>query len=61
MLFRSFLLVIDGLTWRSRVNDLRKLVEMQNHGRITRIYTQLMAAELEADLQQLRKDHSLGW
>jgi hypothetical protein len=54
------LLVTDGVTWRSRQSDLSKLVAWQNEGRIARIYTQLMAAELEADLRQLRLDHSLG-
>src|SRR5439155_25952635 len=34
------LLVTDGITWRSRVNDLRKLVTLQNEGKIARIYTQ---------------------
>lgn len=55
----QFLLVTDGVTWRRRLNDLRKLVEMQNDGRIARIYTQSMAPSLEADLQQLREDHCL--
>jgi hypothetical protein len=53
------LLVTDGVTWRSRQSDLSKLVDWQNKGRIARIYTQLMAADLEADLRQLRLDHSL--
>ena len=55
----NFLLVTDGLTWKQRLNDLRKLVEMQNRGWITRIYTMRMEAGLERDLRQLRKDHSL--
>jgi hypothetical protein len=55
----NFLLVTDGLTWKQRLNDLRKLVEMQNRGWITRIYTMRMEAALERDLRQLRKDHSL--
>ena len=55
----QFLLVTDGVTWPKRLNDLRKLVEMQNEGRIARIYTQSMAASLEADLQQLRENHCL--
>lgn len=55
----NFLLVTDGVTWHERVGDLRKLVAMQNQGRISRIYTQNMAAELEKDLRQLRKEHSL--
>ena len=54
------LLVTDGVTWRSRQSDLSKLIDWQNTGRIARIYTQLMAAELETDLRQLRLDHSLG-
>lgn len=33
-----FLLVTDGVTWRNRTNDLRKLVTLQNQGKITRIY-----------------------
>lgn len=53
------LLVTDGVTWQRRVNDLRKLVEMQNQGRIARIYTQSMVDELEEDLRDLRRDHSL--
>jgi hypothetical protein len=53
------LLVTDGITWRSRVSDLRKLVTLQNEGKITRIYTQQMATEFERDLRQLRRDHHL--
>jgi len=53
------LLVTDGITWRARVSDLRKLVALQNEGKISRIYTQQMAAELEGDLRQLRQDHHL--
>lgn len=55
----NLLLVTDGVTWRQRVSDLRKLVVMQNQGRIARIYTRNMAAELEKGLRQLREDHSL--
>lgn len=53
------LLVTDGVTWKARVNDLRSLVDMQNRGLIARIYTQSMGDELNKDLLQLRKDHSL--
>ena len=55
----QFLLVTDGVTWRERLNDLRKLVDMQNQGLIARIYTQSMAADLKTDLGQLREDHCL--
>ncbi len=53
------LLVTDGETWKTRRNDLRKLVDMQNQGLIARIYTQKMADELLGDLRQLRQDHAL--
>lgn len=54
-----FLLITDGITWRDRMNDLRKLVALQNQGKITRIYTQSMAEQLEADLRQLKQEHGL--
>jgi DpnII restriction endonuclease len=53
------LLVTDGTTWKARVNDLRKLVEMQNKGLIARIYTHNMKEALRHDLRQLRRDHGL--
>lgn len=55
----DFLLVTDGITWQARVNDLRKLVALQNQGKIGRIYTLSMGTELKKDLQQLKKDHDL--
>jgi len=55
----DFLLVTDGITWKARLNDLRRLVEMQNLGLIMRIYTRQMAEKLEGDLRQLKNDHSL--
>lgn len=55
----NFLLVTDGVTWNSRRNDLRKLLEMQNDGRITRIYTSSMEDAFESDLKQLQLDHDL--
>lgn len=38
----DLLFVTDGVTWKERDSDLRKLVEMQNEGRIARIYTRRM-------------------
>jgi DpnII restriction endonuclease len=55
----DFLLVTDGVTWKDRVNDLRKRVEMQNQGLITRIYTRAMASQFEEDLKELRREHAL--
>jgi hypothetical protein len=55
----DLLLVTDGITWQERANDLRKLVELQNQGKITRIYTLNMAGNLKRDLRALKNDHSL--
>lgn len=49
------LLVTDGVTWQSRLNDLRKLVAMQNQGLIYRIYTKSLLHLLDEDLQQLKQ------
>lgn len=54
-----FLLVTDGVTWKERTNDLRKLIILQNEGKIQRIYTKSMAAQLRADLQSLKQSHRL--
>ena len=54
-----FLLVTDGITWRERINDLRRLIALQNEGEITRIYTQSMIRSLEADLKQLKGEYGL--
>lgn len=54
-----FLLVTDGVTWKDRANDMRKLIDLQNRGRIARIYTVKMAEDLEHDLQQLKAEQGL--
>ena len=54
-----FILVTDGITWMRRLNDLRKLVRLQNDGGIMRIYTTKMAAQFEADLRQLKTEFGL--
>ncbi len=41
----AFLFFTDGLTWKQRKSDLRKIVEFQNNGDITRIYTYGMAEQ----------------
>jgi hypothetical protein len=38
---------------------LRKIVEFQNSGDITRIYTFAMAEQLEADLVRLKAEYKL--
>jgi hypothetical protein len=55
----AFLFFTDGLTWKQRKSDLRKIVEFQNKGDITRIYTFAMAEQFEADLRQLKAEYKL--
>lgn len=56
----QLLLVTDGMTWTLRMNDMRKLIEWQNKGKIARIYTQLMATDLENDLRATQKGPFVG-
>jgi hypothetical protein len=55
----AFLFFTDGLTWRQRKSDLRKIVEFQNTGDIARIYTYAMADQFEKDLRQLKREYGL--
>lgn len=49
------LFVTDGMTWKSRLSDLKKIVERQNQGKIDRIYTSTMREEFLADLKSLKQ------
>lgn len=51
------LLVTDGITWKQRPSDLRKLVALQNEGKIQRIYTKSMAEDLRLDLDTLKAEN----
>jgi hypothetical protein len=55
----ALLFFTDGLTWKQRKSDLRKIVEFQNNGDITRIYTYSMADQFEKDLRQLKDEYRL--
>jgi DpnII restriction endonuclease len=55
----TLLFVTDGITWKLRPNDLRKLIEMQNRGQIARIYTLKMFPDLRQDLLRLRSEYGL--
>jgi hypothetical protein len=55
----AFLFFTDGLTWKQRQSDLRKIVEFQNNGDITRIYTYAMAKQFEKDLRELKAEYKL--
>ena len=54
----AFLFFTDGLTWKQRKSDLRKLVEFQNNGDITRIYTYAMAQQFERTSASSRRNTS---
>jgi hypothetical protein len=53
------LLVTDGITWKQRPSDLKKLIVLQNQGKIQRIYTKSMAGDLQRDLETLRDELGL--
>jgi hypothetical protein len=55
----AFLFFTDGITWRQRESDLRKIVEFQNNGDITHIYTYSMADQFETDLLQLKDEYGI--
>lgn len=52
----ALLFVTDGTTWKARLSDLKKIVQRQNQGKITRIYTTKMAAQLTDDLNALKNE-----
>lgn len=55
----AFLLVTDGISWKARASDLRKIIELQNLGKIRKIYTMAMAEELKLDLISLKQSSGL--
>lgn len=55
----ALLFMTDGITWKARQADLRKIVERQNEGQITRIYTSQMRDDFLADLRTLKDEHHL--
>jgi hypothetical protein len=55
----SLLFITDGLTWKARANDLRKIIQRQNDGRITRIYTKQMRDQFKADLETLKNEYGI--
>lgn len=54
------LFVTDGLTWNARLSDLRKIVQRQNQGKITRIYTTKMRDQFLNDLRTLKAELGLS-
>lgn len=49
----------DGLTWRQRRSDLKKVVAMQNQGFVTRIYTRAMSEQFLSDLAVWKSEFML--
>jgi hypothetical protein len=55
----ALLFFTDGLTWKERPSDLRQIVQFQNEGDITRIYTSAMGDQFEIDLRELKAEYKL--
>jgi hypothetical protein len=55
----ALLFFTDGLTWKQRQSDLKKLVERQNNGEVARIYTTSMSGQFEDDLMTLKVESKL--
>lgn len=55
----SLLLFTDGLTWKERANDMRKLIQRQNDGRIARVYTKQMRQTFKKELEVMKADYQL--
>ncbi len=55
----TFLLFTDGITWKERESDFRKLIKFQNEGYIYKIYTKKMEDEFLNDLRLLKEEKNL--
>ncbi len=55
----TLLFVTDGLTWKERTSDLRKILDRQNEGKIARIYTTGMREQFLNDLRTLKVECAL--
>ena len=57
--YMEFLFITDGITWKQRLSDLKKIIEFQHVGSIRKIYTLTMMEELAKDLAILKREHRL--
>lgn len=55
----ALILFTDGLSWKDRESDLKKLVRLQNEGAIYKIYTQAMRQEFISNLKQFKEELEL--
>lgn len=53
------LIFTDGVTWKARESDFRKLVDFQNSGYIYRIYTKKLSEDFKMDLTLLKEEKGL--
>lgn len=53
------ILFTDGITWKRRIADLEKIIEMQNKGLIARIYTTLMVKDFQKDLETIKAEYGI--
>lgn len=53
------ILFTDGITWKERESDFRKLIDFQNQGYIYKIYTKKMHKEFLSDLTLLKEEKKL--
>jgi hypothetical protein len=47
------------VTWKARLSDLRRIVQRQNEGKITRSYTTKMGVIFSNDLRSLKTEFAL--
>lgn len=52
----TLLFVTDGMTWRARLADLRRILQRQNQGKIARVYTTKMRERFLEDLRMLKRE-----
>ena len=55
----ALLFVTDGMTWNARLADLKKIVQRQNEGKITRIYTTKLREQFLSDLKTLKSEFGI--
>lgn len=52
----TMLFITDGMTWKARLADLKKIIKRQNEGKIARIYTTKMREDFLLDLSRMHRE-----
>lgn len=55
----ALLFVTDGMTWKARISDLKRIIQRQNQGKISRIYTTKLREQFLEDLRTLKAERGL--